>query len=90
MDQTEARSLFVPYTRKVGDACITYALYRSLGAYGIAVSSDAEGTDRIRIDDIARDPACAVRIQALFAENLVFPSNVPEILDDLLGTWQGI
>lgn len=90
MNQTEACSLFVPCRKQVGQSLLTYTLYRSCGTYGIAVSSDAEKEDRILVDDIARDFALAKRIQMLFAENLVFPSNVPEILDDLLGTWQGI
>ena len=90
MNQAKAPSPFLPCKRQVGQLCLTYTLYFSSGAYGIAVSSDAEKEDRILVDDIARDLASAKRIQMLFAENLVFPSNVPEILDDLLGTGQGI
>lgn len=90
MNQAEEPSFFLPCTRQVGRACLTYMLYRSSGTYGILVCSDAEEEERVRIDDIARDLTLAQRIQTLFAENLVFPSNVPEILDDLLGTWQGI
>ncbi|MBQ4599246.1 MAG: hypothetical protein IJB19_04995 [Clostridia bacterium] len=90
MNQAEACSLFAPCRRKAGNSRLTYTLYRSSGTYGIAVSSDAEQEGQVRVDDIARDLTLAKSIQMLFAENLVFPSNVPEILDDLLGTWQGI
>lgn len=90
MNQAEVQTLFLPCRRQAGQSCLTYTLYRAAGTYGISVRSDAEKEDQILVDDIARDLTLAKRIQTLFAENLVFPSNVPEILDDLLGTWQGI
>lgn len=88
MHRTKELSFFLPRRKQVGEQHLTYTLYCVRGAYGLSVCADAGEEDQILVDDIARDLASAKRLQALFAENLVFPANVPEILDDLLGGGQ--
>ena len=40
--------------------------------------------DKVRIEQLTEDPAAAKRIFSLLSENMVFPYNIYEVLDDLL------
>ena len=84
MRKTEVPPDLAVCRRSVGAATLTYGLYRTRGAYGLLVSSDTQA-DCIRVDNLTKDPSLAKRIQQIFARNLVFPDNVHEVLDDLLG-----
>ncbi len=84
MCKTEVPSRPAVCQRSIGTTTLTYRLYRTRGAFGLLISSDAQATDRIRVDGITEDPYLAKNLQRLLAENLVFPSSVAEVLDDLL------
>lgn len=60
----------------------TYTLLQSGSSYGIAVEADGKC---IRVESITENIEDAGQILRLLAENTVYPDNVLEILDDLLG-----
>ena len=71
--------------RDVGFERITYLLTEADGEYGLSVSCRSSG-ERTEVCGITSDISVAKRLCKLFAEHIVFPANVFEILDDLLAT----
>ena len=90
MKQHHANALFSPCQRSAGQSNLTYTLCDTCGTYSLLICSDERSEGRILVRDIARDLHMAEKIQAILAENLVFPVNVPEVLDDLLGNGRDI
>ena len=62
---------------------VTYALFRRGGLYGIRVCSPAAQAEAA---ELTADLAKAEWLLALLESNTVFPENLCEVLDDLLGT----
>lgn len=60
----------------------TYTLLDSGNSYGISAEA---GGKCIRVEGITQSSEDARRILCLLSENIVYPENVMEILDDLLG-----
>ena len=75
----------MPMVKHVNDEYITYSVLRNRGIYRLSVCTDRKGAYSVIVDDVARDLVTAKRILVLFANNLVFPENVLEIFDDILG-----
>ena len=74
---------FVPIVKDIGFEFITYSLTEADGEYGLSVSCRNSG-EFAEVRGITSDISAAERLRDLFAENIVFPANVFEILDDLL------
>ena len=74
-----------PIVKEVSPATrIIYALLPDERGYGMSAAAVGEGASSVRIDLFSADLGTARRILLLLADNLVFPFNVHEILDDLL------
>lgn len=61
---------------------VTYALFVRGGLYGIRVHSAAAQAEA---EDLTDDAAKAKWLLELLETNTVFPENLYEVLDDLLG-----
>ena len=59
---------------------IAYQLFHTTAGYGLSAWIIGDPADQVRIED----PAAAKRIFSLLSENMVFPYNIYEVLDDLL------
>ena len=59
-----------------------YTLTEKAGAYGIVIEADGEISSA---EDVTRSKERAEWLYKLLSENTVYPENLPEILDDLLG-----
>ena len=73
-----------PIVKEVGPTRIIYELSVGEQGYGLSATSTGESASSVRIEGLTSDPETALRVLHLLAENLVFPFNVPEVLDDLL------
>ncbi len=78
------QTTYISTTRPVKNTSIKYAIEQRGSAISLSVSTDVPN-EHICIEDIAADTDTAVKIMMLLADNLVFPSNVYEILDDIIG-----
>lgn len=63
---------------------ITYQMFRTPEGYGLSAWITDDPAGRICIEQLTDDPAVAKRIFTLLSDNLVFPYNIYEVLDDLL------
>jgi|GEM_PF-1629173 len=81
MQQRENTVLFRT-ERCAGCYHLTYTLFENENGYGITVS---EGGSTVKVEDLSRNVEDAKRVLLLLADGTVFPQNVYEILDDLLG-----
>ena len=75
-----------PIVKEVGLTKIIYELSVDEQGYSLSATSTGEGASSVRIDGLTNDSDTALRILHLLAENLVFPFNVHEVLDDLMVT----
>lgn len=69
--------------KDIGFECIVYSLTEVDGEYGVSVCCRISG-EFVEVNGITGDIKVAEKIKNLFAEHIVFPANVFEILDDLL------
>lgn len=63
---------------------IAYQLFHTTAGYGLSAWIIGDPADKVRIEQLTEDPAAAKRIFSLLSENMVFPHNIYEVLDDLL------
>lgn len=63
---------------------ITYQMFHTPEGYGLSAWITDDPAGRICIEQLTDDPAAAKRIFTLLSDNLVFPYNIYEVLDDLL------
>ena len=63
---------------------IAYQLFHTTAGYGLSAWIIGDPADKVRIEQLTEDPAAAKRIFTLLSDNLVFPYNIYEVLDDLL------
>ena len=63
---------------------IAYQLFHTTAGYGLSAWIIGDPADKVRIEQLTEDPAAAKRIFSLLSENMVFPYNIYEVLDDLL------
>ena len=71
--------------KQVGNTVLDYCIKYDGSAYSLEIRSMGDFDGYILVEDISRNLCVAENIAVLFAENLVFPSNVLEVLDDLVG-----
>ena len=72
--------------KEVGPTKITYELSVDKQGYGLSATAVGEGASFIRIDGLTSNSDTALKILHLLAENLVYPFQVQEVLDDLMIT----
>lgn len=72
-----------PIERDYNKHTVMYSITSCCGGYGVCVRSTLDG-DSVSAYDISDDVSTVCRIRDLLADNLVFPANVLEIIDDLL------
>ena len=63
---------------------IQYRLHSEPDGYGLSACIVGENVDAVHIAQLTTDLATAKRIFTLLSENMVFPYNISEVLDDLL------
>lgn len=80
------KTSFVETVKYAGEARLCYSVECEDGIYNLRVTASPAKVESVYVRDIARDSATAEKLCDLFARNLVFPGNVYEILDDILGT----
>lgn len=81
--RSEKKQVLMTAVRRVQGHVLTYELFHKAGAYGIAVSADGKTETAEDLTDTAEK---AGYLLGLLAEGTVFPENLWEVLDDLLGT----
>lgn len=69
--------------RTAGETRICYSLEHNGVYYSMRVTAAGALVESVTVSDVARDFETAKRLLDLFADNLVFPISVYEILDDL-------
>ncbi len=77
---------FIRTVKLVGKARLCYLSEYDGSSYSLCVTASPALVERVFVPDVARDFDTAKRLCDLLSENLVFPGNVYEILDDLLGS----
>ena len=70
----------------VGETQICYLSEHDGIGYNLRVTASPAFVESVFVPDVARDFETAERLCKLLSENLVFPGNVLEILDDLLAS----
>ena len=73
-------------TMHVGNTAIDYSIVVSGESFGLEVSTKGDFEEYILVEDVTREFEEAEKLLKMFAENTVFPDNVLEIFDDLLGS----
>lgn len=76
----------IKIARRVGETRLCYQAEHNGVCYDLRVTAVPAVVECVTVPDVARDTATAQRLCNLFARNLVFPGNVYEVLDDLLGS----
>lgn len=84
MESKTCEADLLPIVKEVGATQIIYELSVDERGYCLSATSTGEYASSVRIGELTSNHSTALRILNLLAENLVFPLNVPEILDDLL------
>ena len=81
----EKRQGVIELTSEAGPKVeIAYQLFHTTAGYGLSAWIIGDPADKVRIEQLTEDPAAAKRIFSLLSENMVFPYNIYEVLDDLL------
>ena len=63
---------------------IAYQLFHTPDGYGLSAWITGDPAGKVHIEQLTDDPAAAKRIFTLLSDNMVFPYNIYEVLDDLL------
>ena len=71
--------------KHVGSTELRYTVVFDGLSYGLEVTAVGVLDGSILVEDVTREIEVAEKIAELFAANTVFPQNVLEIFDDLLG-----
>ncbi|MBQ8837247.1 MAG: hypothetical protein IJ002_07055 [Clostridia bacterium] len=72
--------------KHVSNTSVIYTSVYDGNTYSLEIRSYGDFDGYILVDDVTRDADEAEKIANLFADNLVFPDNALEVLDDYLGT----
>ena len=68
----------------VDKTVLDYSVAYGKGRYRLDIKVRGESSRRFSACDVASDEKTAEYLLELFSDNVVFPENAPEILDDLL------
>lgn len=81
--RSKEKRVLMTTVRRVQGHVLTYVLFHKTGAYGVAVSADGYTATA---EDVTASAENAGYLLGLLSEGTVFPENLWEVLDDLLGT----